>query len=119
MPNTLMEDFIVPREGIYEHEGAYVPSRSSEGKWRKLPLFPNKDIAEVKKFKTQKLILYLPIEQEKEILGYVFEFTIINATFCSDNMDPDVRRALSIGAITLTAIVIGGLYLFAVIFGAG
>jgi hypothetical protein len=79
LPNTRLDDLVVPTDNVYYSKGYFGQYFSSPGSWQTsnllLPISKKKDLSE--KMVDQIITLYLPIQNMgKQIVGYTFQFKV-------------------------------------------
>lgn len=79
LPNTRLDDLVVPTDNVYYSEGYFGQYFSSPGSWQTsnllLPIGKKKDLSQ--KMVGQIITLYLPIQNmDKQNIGYTFQFKV-------------------------------------------
>src|SRR5690242_21732037 len=79
LPNTRLDDLVIPTDNVYYSEGYFGQYFSSPGSWQTsnllLPIGKKKDLSE--KMIGQIITLYLPIQDmNKRNIGYTFQFKV-------------------------------------------
>jgi hypothetical protein len=79
LPNTRLDDLVVPTDNVYYSEGYFGQYFSSPGSWQTsnllLPIGKKNDLSQ--KMVGQVITLYLPIQNMKnQNMGYTFQFKV-------------------------------------------